>query len=129
MVSIPPHTSHRLQPLDLTIFGPLSTAFNEACDAKMKELDHVAINPEQLPSLRQHGTGLVLVRKQLMVLQRLEFIHSIQTSLPMTSFMSTLPKKTSKMKLQPFLLRKYRKKSLNYRMILFSRWKWQMRLR
>ncbi|XP_037040649.1 tigger transposable element-derived protein 6-like [Bradysia coprophila] len=36
MLSIPPHTSHRLQPLDLTIFGPLSTAFNDACDNQMK---------------------------------------------------------------------------------------------
>lgn len=51
VLSIPPHTYHRLQPLDLTVFGPLSTAFNEACDAKMKENGYMAITSEQLPSL------------------------------------------------------------------------------
>lgn len=51
MLSIPPHTSHRLQPLDLTIFGPLSTAFNEACDTQMKANGYMAMTSEQLPSL------------------------------------------------------------------------------
>jgi hypothetical protein len=32
LVSIPRHTSHRLQPLDLTFYGPLKTAFNRECD-------------------------------------------------------------------------------------------------
>lgn len=51
VVSLPPHTSHRLQPLDLTIFGPLNTAFDDACDAQMKENGYLAITSEQLPSL------------------------------------------------------------------------------
>ena len=32
VVSIPPHSSHRLRPLDLAFFGPLKTAFNAECD-------------------------------------------------------------------------------------------------
>lgn len=36
MVTIPPHTSHKLQPLDLTFFSPLKTAFNRECDLHMK---------------------------------------------------------------------------------------------
>lgn len=32
VVSIPPHTSHRLQPLDLSFYGPLKKAFNIQCD-------------------------------------------------------------------------------------------------
>lgn len=32
MVSIPPHSSHRIQPLDLTIFGPLKRAFYQQCE-------------------------------------------------------------------------------------------------
>lgn len=36
LLSIPPHTSHRLQPLDKSVFGPLKTYYNSACDAWMK---------------------------------------------------------------------------------------------
>lgn len=51
VLSIPPHTSHRLQPLDLTIFGPLNTALNKAIEAEMKLKNYVKITSEQLPSL------------------------------------------------------------------------------
>ena len=30
MVSLPPHTTHRLQPLDVAFFGPLGTYYEEA---------------------------------------------------------------------------------------------------
>ena len=33
MITLPPHTSHRLQPLDVTFFGPLKTFYN-------REIDH-----------------------------------------------------------------------------------------
>lgn len=33
MVTFPPHTSHKLQPLDLTVFGPLKTFYNQSVDA------------------------------------------------------------------------------------------------
>lgn len=35
LLSLPPHTSHRMQPLDLTYFGPLKTAYNKECDLYM----------------------------------------------------------------------------------------------
>ncbi|CAH2108878.1 unnamed protein product [Euphydryas editha] len=35
LLSLPPHTSHRMQPLDLTYFGPLKTAYNRECDSYM----------------------------------------------------------------------------------------------
>jgi len=28
MISLPPHTTHELQPLDLTLFGPLKAHYN-----------------------------------------------------------------------------------------------------
>ena len=31
MVSIPPQTSHRLQPLNVSFYGPLSAAYNKGC--------------------------------------------------------------------------------------------------
>lgn len=35
MVSLPPHTSHRLQPLDVTLFSSLKVAYNKECDLYM----------------------------------------------------------------------------------------------
>ena len=31
MVSFAPHTSHRCQPLDLTVYGPLKVAYGKRC--------------------------------------------------------------------------------------------------
>ena len=36
MVSLPQHTSHKLQPLDRTFFNPLKAAFNAACTSWMR---------------------------------------------------------------------------------------------
>ena len=33
LLSLPPHTSHKLQPLDQTFFKPLKSAFNAACQS------------------------------------------------------------------------------------------------
>jgi hypothetical protein len=35
MVCLPPHTTHRLQPLDRTVYGPLKTYYNSECDQWM----------------------------------------------------------------------------------------------
>jgi hypothetical protein len=35
MISLPPHTTHELQPLDLTFFGPLKARYNAECDKWM----------------------------------------------------------------------------------------------
>ena len=35
MISLPPHTTHRMQPLDKTFFGPLKGAYNKVCDQWM----------------------------------------------------------------------------------------------
>lgn len=40
LLTIPPHTLHKLQPLDRTVFGPLKNFYNSACDDWM--LSHPA---------------------------------------------------------------------------------------
>ena len=35
MLALPPHTTHRLQPLDVGFFGPWKTFFSQACDKIM----------------------------------------------------------------------------------------------
>ena len=36
VVSLPPHCSHKCQPLDISVFGPLKTAYYKRCDDWMK---------------------------------------------------------------------------------------------
>ncbi|GAA6080018.1 uncharacterized protein LOC119495270 isoform X1 [Tachysurus ichikawai] len=36
MLTIPPHTSHRLQPLDKSVYGPFKTYYNRALDGWMR---------------------------------------------------------------------------------------------
>ena len=36
ILSFPPHSSHRMQPLDVTFFGPLKKAYHSKCDSFMK---------------------------------------------------------------------------------------------
>ena len=45
MVSLPPHTSHRLQPLDVVFYSPLKTAYKRECDLFMKSRNLVKITP------------------------------------------------------------------------------------
>jgi len=35
MMSLPPHTTHKMQPLDRTVFGPLKAHYNSECDKWM----------------------------------------------------------------------------------------------
>jgi hypothetical protein len=46
IVSIPPHSSHRLQPLDVTFFGPLKKANHRECDIFMKVKAQRVIRPD-----------------------------------------------------------------------------------
>lgn len=51
MLSFPPHCSHKLQPLDRSVFGPLKTFFNAACDGWMKSNPGKTICIYDIPSL------------------------------------------------------------------------------
>lgn len=51
MFSIPPHTSQRLQPLDLCIYGPLKNAFNRECDYFLKTHRNERITHYEIASI------------------------------------------------------------------------------
>ena len=51
MVSIPPHCTHRLQPLDISFFGPLKTYYSRSCDAWMAHHPGQAITEYHVASL------------------------------------------------------------------------------
>lgn len=51
MVGFPPHTTHRLQPLDVGFFGPLKTYFSQACDNFMITHPGQLINDKKIGEL------------------------------------------------------------------------------
>lgn len=51
ILTIPPHTSHRLQPLDVTFYSPLKTAFNSECNKYLKNHPHEKITPFEIAAL------------------------------------------------------------------------------
>lgn len=51
VISFPPHTSHCLQPLDLTVFGPLKTAYNKECSLFFKTHGFTKIYKEDVLGL------------------------------------------------------------------------------
>ena len=51
MLSIPPHTSHRLQLLDVTLFSPLKSVFKRECDIKIKSTCLQKITPYDIAGL------------------------------------------------------------------------------
>lgn len=52
IVTPPPHTSHRLQPLDVSVFGPFKAAFNRFVDNFMQ------IHPEKTFTLYEVGEAV-----------------------------------------------------------------------
>lgn len=51
LISIPPHTSHRLQPLDLSFFSPLKGAYNKECELYLRAHPHQRITNFQLAEI------------------------------------------------------------------------------
>lgn len=51
MLSLPPHTSHRMQPLDVSFFGPFKAAYKRECDYFMKSHLAERITPYDVASL------------------------------------------------------------------------------
>lgn len=51
LLSIPPHTSHHLQPLDVVLYGPVKSAFNRECGLFLKSCGHKKITPYDLAAL------------------------------------------------------------------------------
>lgn len=51
MLTIPPHTSHRLQPLDVTFYSPLKKAYNKECDMYMKSKNLTKISHYEIAGL------------------------------------------------------------------------------
>jgi hypothetical protein len=51
MLSIPPHTSHRMQPLDVSFYSPLKSGFRRECDLYMRSANLLKITPYEIAGL------------------------------------------------------------------------------
>lgn len=51
MLSLPPHGSHRMQPLDVSIYGPLKAAYKQECNILMKTEMGMKITQNHIASL------------------------------------------------------------------------------
>ncbi|XP_060564207.1 uncharacterized protein LOC132723495 [Ruditapes philippinarum] len=51
LLSLPPHTTHYLQPLDRSVFGPFKKAYNEKCSEFISEHPLHVVNKHSFPSL------------------------------------------------------------------------------
>lgn len=51
MVSLPPHASHKLQPLDVSFFSPLKKGYSEQCYSFMRQHPYEKIEAGDIPKL------------------------------------------------------------------------------
>lgn len=51
MISLPPHTSHKLQPLDRSVMKPFKDAYNEACALWMRKYPNMKISLKDIAGL------------------------------------------------------------------------------
>ncbi|KAK7171404.1 hypothetical protein R3I93_003875 [Phoxinus phoxinus] len=51
LLSLPPHCSHKMQPLDRTVYGPLKKAVNSACDSWMKSHPGMTMTIYDIPGI------------------------------------------------------------------------------
>lgn len=51
MLGFPPHTTHRLQPLDVSVFGPIKTFYSQACEKFMTSHPGLVISEAHIASL------------------------------------------------------------------------------
>lgn len=65
MLSFSPHCSHKLQPLDRTVFGPLKKAINSACDAWIRSHPGKPMSIYNLPGIVSTALPLALTQSNI----------------------------------------------------------------
>lgn len=66
LVSFPPHTSHRLQPLDLSVYGPFKKYYYTACSNWMTSHPAVPISIYDVPALAKEAFINAVTPKNIM---------------------------------------------------------------
>lgn len=76
VVSMPPHMSQKLQPLDVTFYGPLKIAFNRELDLYIRNYSNEKVTPYELSSYLTRPIAVWQQWKKLLKVFKLrEFVH------------------------------------------------------
>ena len=65
LLTIPPHTSHRLQPLDLTVFGPFKRAYAQAMDGWMRSNPGKTVSITDIPGLVKIAQNIAMIPRNI----------------------------------------------------------------
>lgn len=65
MLSFPPHCSHKLQPLDRSVYGPFKKAVNSNCDAWMRNNPGKTMTIYDIPSIVKQCLPLALTQSNI----------------------------------------------------------------
>ena len=66
MLTIPPKTSHRLQPLDISVFGPFKRSYNKAIDNWMRTYPGKILTIYEVPALVKEAQLCALVPRNIL---------------------------------------------------------------
>jgi hypothetical protein len=66
MLSFPPHTSHRLQPLDLSVYGPLKHYVNGAIGAWLKNHPGQTMTFRHIPGIVKEALPSAITPRNIM---------------------------------------------------------------
>lgn len=65
LLSFPPHCSHRLQPLDVSVYGPTKTYYKSQCNAWHKNNADKVIEIRHIPGLVRDALDLALLQRNI----------------------------------------------------------------
>ena len=66
MLTIPPKTSHRLQPLDVSVFGPFKRSYNKAMDNWMRTYPGKTLTIYEVPALVKEAQLCALMPRNIL---------------------------------------------------------------
>lgn len=103
VLSFPPHTSHRLQPLDVAVFGPVQKAANKLCEDWVKSNPGRVMQPFDLPAVYTRALELGATEQNIksgfrasgiwpldrQVFQEIDFMPSMTTDRPLVEQINT----------------------------------------
>lgn len=65
LLTIPPHTSHRLQPLDVTVFGPFKRSYTTAVDGWMRSNPGKTVTIHDIPGLVKAAQEVAMTSRNI----------------------------------------------------------------
>ncbi|XP_060600129.1 uncharacterized protein LOC132753652 [Ruditapes philippinarum] len=65
ILALPPHTTHKLQPLDKSVFGPFSAYYNEGCTEFLSASPHHTINKWSFPEIIARAWERAMTEKNI----------------------------------------------------------------